>query len=106
MEPQRGFSKTFAFLLLAGAIVVGTGVILNATRVKAFDPRNDPPAIGFGIRDQRTTKLNAATQKADVPPGNGCSLYRSATRFRRQCVALLPVQPTLHNRTTPTNAAR
>src|SRR5207249_1221862 len=48
--------------------------------------------IGSGITQGRTTKLNAATQKADVPIVNGDSLYRSATRYS---VAVQPISEDL-----------
>lgn len=95
MEPQRRFSKTFAFLLLAGVIVVAIGAVGNTIRVNAFDPQHHSLDVAFGIKQERSAQQNAAAQNADIPAppgGRGHSLYRSATRYS---VAVQPVSEDL-----------
>src|SRR5215813_5233861 len=59
MQSRNVFSKALGFVLLIG-VLVAIASIWYATRVRAFNPQPDPPALGaFGITHEQTIRLNA-----------------------------------------------
>src|SRR5262249_33837954 len=59
MHSKRTSAKLFVAVLLT-AMFVATAAIWNSTRVKAFNPQPDPPAVLFGITRDQTARLNVA----------------------------------------------
>jgi hypothetical protein len=58
MQTRKPFLTKLSLLMLTAAFLFIA--IWNETRVKAFNPQPDPPAVIFGITREQTARLNVA----------------------------------------------